>query len=84
MANIDIQDTAAYKIIRQVVNHTWGSEEDLNDDDVIAVSRDFHANGGSWERLMDGDASSVTILENAIDDLINNRRLAKIAHKIAQ
>jgi hypothetical protein len=79
-----MEDTAAYKIVRQVINHSWGSDEDLNEEELNTVSRNFHENGGSWERLMDGDAGAVDILEDVIDDIINRRNLARIAHKICQ
>jgi hypothetical protein len=82
MNNIGMEDTAAYKIIRQVVNHTWGSDEDINEEELVIISRSFHANGGSWQKLMDGDIKSVDILEGVIDELINNRNLAKIATRI--
>lgn len=84
MNSISMEDTAAYKIVRQMVNHTWGSDEDISEEELNLLSRNFHKNGGSWQRLMDGDISAVSILEDAIDDLINNRNLARIARKICQ
>jgi hypothetical protein len=82
MNDISMEDTAAYKIVRQVVNHTWGSDEDISEEELVIISKKFHANGGSWQRLMDGDIKSVNILEEVIDELINNRNLSKIATKI--
>jgi len=79
-----MEDTAAFKIVRQMVNHSWGSDEDISEEELIKISRDFRASGGSWQRLMDGDIAAVDILEDVIDDLINNRNLAKIASKICQ
>jgi hypothetical protein len=84
MNDISMEDTAAFKIVRQMINHSWGSDEDISEEELIKISRDFRANGGSWQRLMDGDIASVNILEDVIDDLINNRNLAKIASKICQ
>jgi hypothetical protein len=84
MNDISMEDTAAFKIVRQMINHSWGSDEDISEEELIKISRDFRANGGSWQRLMDGDVASVNILEDVIDDLINNRNLAKIASKICQ
>lgn len=84
MTDINMEDTAAFKVVRQMINHSWGSDEDISEDELIIISRDFRANGGSWQRLMDGDITSIDILENAIDELINNRNLAKIASKICQ
>ncbi len=84
MSNICMDDTAAFKIVRQMVNHSWGSDEDISEEELIIISRNFRSNGGSWQRLMDGDISSIDVLMDSIDDLVNNRNLAKIASRICQ
>ncbi len=70
-----VKDTAAYRIIRQVTDHTWGSESDLSDEDVVFICRTFWRNGGSWEALLSGDMASVGVLEKAIDELMAPRKM---------
>ena len=70
-----VKDTAAYRIIRQVTDHTWGSDSDLSDDDVVFICRTFSSHGGSWESLLSGDMNSVGILEKSIDELMAPRKM---------
>lgn len=70
-----VKDTAAFRIIRQVTDHVWGSETDLDDDDVVLICRSFWGRGGSWESLLSGDMKSVGHLEEAIDELVAPRKL---------
>lgn len=83
MEDLSPKDTAAHKVIRQIVDHTWGSDEKISDRDVVLICHSFHKRGGSWERLMAGDASSVTLLEDSIDSLVNGRNLARMASRLA-
>lgn len=68
-----VKDTVAYRIIRQVTDHTWGSEFDLSDEDVVFICRSFSASGGLWESLLGGDLKCVGVLEKCIDSLIAPR-----------
>ncbi len=70
-----VKDTAAYRIIRQITDHVWGSETDLDDDDVVGVCLSFWRRGGSWESLLSGDMRSFGHLEEAIDELVGPRKL---------
>ncbi len=83
MEDLGPKDTAAHKVIRLMVDHTWGAEEEINDRDVVLICHSFHKRGGSWEQLMDGDISSVTLLEDSIDSLVNGRNLARQASRLA-
>jgi hypothetical protein len=74
-----VKDTAAYRIVRQITDHTWGSDEKLSSKEFVKIYKSFCASGGSWERLMAGDMSCVAKLEESIDDLIDNRNSSKIA-----
>lgn len=67
---LGVRDTAAYEVFRMVVDHTWGPEEDMDDQEFLDVCRSFRAMGGSWEALMSGDVRHVTLLERAIDELV--------------
>lgn len=70
-----VKDTVAYRIIRQITDHTWGSDQDLSDEDVVLVCRSFSARGGLWESLLGGDMGCVARLEAAIDELCAPRAL---------
>lgn len=70
-----VKDTVAFRIIRQVTDHTWGPEMELSDEDIVHVCRSFSSRGGLWESLLGGDMGCVAHLENAIDDLIAPRAL---------
>jgi hypothetical protein len=83
MDDISMEDTAAYRVVRQIVNHGWGNDEDISEEDLVQISGDFHARGGLWEDLMGGDITAVGLLEDAIGDLINRRNLIKIAKRIS-
>jgi len=82
MKDLGPRDTAAYRVIRQMVDHSWGSNETISDQDVVLICWSFHSRGGSWERIMDGDMSSVSLLEEIIDSLVNGRNLAKMASQL--
>jgi len=84
MKDLDVKDTAAYRIIRQVVDHTWGSDEKLDDDEVVSLCRDFKDLGGTWRGIMDGDMGCVKALENAIDAHIRFRMLSRAASKLVR
>jgi len=70
-----VKDTAAYRIIRQITDHTWGSDSDLSDEDVVTICRSFWARGGSWEALLGGDMASVGHLERSVDELLAPRKM---------
>jgi len=70
-----VKDTAAYRIIRQITDHTWGSDVEYSDDDIVLLCRSFTAKGGSWETLMSGDMGSIVRLEEAIDSLVAPRKV---------
>ena len=78
-----IKDTTAYAISRQVMDHVYGEDEELSEQDFSYVSRDFKRRGGSWESLMAGDMRSVEALEAALESLVTMRRLMTIATRIA-
>jgi len=79
MKDLDVKDTAAYRVIRQVVDHTWGSDEDLDDKEIVSLCHDFKELGGTWKGIMDGDMECVKALEDAIDSHIRFRMLSKAA-----
>lgn len=68
-----VKDTVAFRVIRQITDHTWGSEFDLSDEDVVRICRTFSSRGGLWESLLGGDMTCVGILEKSIDELLAPR-----------
>lgn len=84
MKDAGIKDTAAFRVIREMVTHSWSADEEINDEDVISICQNFSKLGGSWQAIMDGDPRSVTALENIIDGIIELRRLSRIALRIVE
>lgn len=78
-----VKDTAAFRVIRQVVDHTWSADEKLDDGEVVRICQDFRRLGGSWKELMAGDVRQFEILEGVIGSLFDSRALSKIARKLA-
>jgi len=78
--NIDVQDTIAYKIVKELVVHGFESS-DVDDDQFLAIYKEYQSRGGSWERLMNGDVRSIDMLEDIISDTIDP--LVKVALRIS-
>jgi len=78
-----VKDTTAYKIIRQMTDHIWGSDEELEDEDVVAICRLFTHRGGLWQSLMDGAMNDAIRLEKAIESVVKYRQVASIAARVA-
>ena len=78
-----VRDTAAYRIVRQITDHVYGPDEKVSDSDFIKIYEEYNSQGGSWEKLMAGDMGCVKIIEDAIDALMQNRRMATIAARVA-
>jgi hypothetical protein len=72
MKNLGLKDTAAWRIVRQVVDHTWGDEE-LEDEAFLKICLLFVKNGGSWQNLMGGDMDSIKALEDSIDSFMKEK-----------
>lgn len=83
MSDFSVKDTAAWRVVRQLIDHGWGQDEKLEDHEFLDLCSEFHQCGGSWEALMKGDSSCVEILENSIQFLFEERRIASIAAKIS-
>lgn len=83
MADSGIKDTTAYKIIRQMTDHIYGSDEKYEDSDIVAICRLFGKRQGSWEALMGGSMDDAVRLEDAIGSVIKYRRGEIVAAKIA-
>jgi hypothetical protein len=82
MSKSVIKDTAAYRIIKQMVTHSWDADKELNSQDVVDISKMFVSNGGSWKNLIDGDIHAIELLENSIGIWASGVDLSKIAKRI--
>jgi len=82
-SGVDVKDTTAYKIARQIMDHIYGDDEDMSNEDFVGLYHDFLRRGGSWKSLMDGDMRSVKFIEDALESLVKSRGLGKIATRIS-
>lgn len=78
-----VKDTTAYIISRQIMDHIYGDDEEMSEEDFVNIYRDFHRRGGSWKSIMDGDMKSVKIIEDSLEHLVRSRGIGQIAAKIA-
>ena len=78
-----VKNTVAFKIVRQIVDHVYGSDEKVSADEFLHVYRIFNGAGGSWEGLIGGDMKSVAVLEGAIDRFIKWRNTFRVACRVA-
>lgn len=69
-----IKQTAAYKIIREMVDHGWDSDTRLEKEEVVSICKTFSAKGGSWESYMSGDFRQFTLLEDIVKKHMKNRQ----------
>lgn len=83
MDKAGVKDTTAYRISRQVMDHIYGEDEEMSEEDFVGLYHDFHRRGGSWHALMDGDMRSVKVIEDALEALVKSRGLGKIAARLA-
>ena len=78
-----VKDTTAFLISRQIMDHIYGDDEKLSNQEFVDLYHDFHKRGGSWQALMDGDMKSVKVIEDALASLVKSRGLGIIASRIA-
>lgn len=81
--DVGIKNTTAYIISRQIMDHIYGENEELSEQDFSYVSSEFRRRAGSWESLTKGDMRSVKALEDSLASLVNTRQLVSIAARIA-
>lgn len=83
MNDLGVKDTAAFRVIRQIVDHTWSSDEDLDENDIVVICRNFRLMGGSWEVLLSGNVDSFQILEDTISSFMKVKELHITASRLA-
>jgi hypothetical protein len=72
-----ITNTTAYRVIREVVDHVFDPDTEIEDDDVIGICDIFRDLNGSWEMLMGGDMDEYQKLENAIESRLSLNQMAR-------
>lgn len=77
--NAGMKDTAAWKVTREILDHEWGMDEDLDDQEFLTVCKMFKSGGGLWKEVMAGDMSHVSKLQDCIQNILTLRKLSKIA-----
>lgn len=78
MNTFNIRDTAAYKIVDQMISHAWGGAK-WEDKDLVNLYRLYSNRGGSWEKIINGDPQSFQLLEKSIGDYLNYRDIIDIS-----
>lgn len=83
MAESGVKNTTAYKIVRQITDHIYGSDTKISSKEFVNIYKMYREAGGSWERLMAGDIGCVKIIEDVLEEFMEDRKISKIASKIA-
>lgn len=83
MKEVGVKDTAAYRVIRQILDHTRGPDLFVSGRDVVAMCKAFRKGGGSWERLLAGDISCFQRLQDSIDGVLQANEMAEMASRVA-
>jgi hypothetical protein len=65
--DVDIENITAFNIIKEILDHSWDLSEFPSDGAMYSAMAFFKKMGGSWEKLMSGDANMISILENAME-----------------
>lgn len=76
-------DTAAFKIVRQMLDHAWGSDEELEDGDLLSILDSFRASGGLWQGVISGSTADIQKLDDVIGSYVQARSMALIASRVA-
>lgn len=71
MEDFGYQDFAAYKVIQEILGHSWGIDDGVTEEELSNIMKLFELSGGSWEKLMDGDISQISILEQAMISFVS-------------
>lgn len=61
-----VSDIISYKITRQIMDHIYGNDQEMTDEDFMALFRTFHSLGGSWESIIDGSPPDMDLLMDII------------------
>lgn len=82
--DIEINNIAAYRVIKEILDHSWNLPEFPTDKEIYTAISFFARLGGSWERLMAGDMNHISILEMAMEAAFKDKVDAKLAEKVSK
>lgn len=82
--DLGIRDTAAFRVIEEILLHTWGVDAELEDDEVFLICKLFGKSGGKWLDVMDGDPKSVHMLEECINNILQAKKLRRVAFRVME
>lgn len=83
MVDAGIENITAYKITRQIMDHIYGSDEEMSERDFVIIHKAFRNLGGSWESLMSGDMTAIKVIEDVLESFVDERQYLHIATRIA-
>lgn len=66
MEKMTVQDTIAYKIVRQILDHIFSSDFEMSDADFMGIYRAFINTGGSWQKLLAGSVAEFDRLKGLV------------------
>ncbi len=71
MNEFGIKDTIAYKITRQILDHIYGSEEEMTVDHFVVIFKAYLSRGGTWEGILSGHIRCVQLLEQILGEFVD-------------
>lgn len=71
MDDNSLKETTAFKIIRQMLDHMYGSDVKLSDDDFLHIYSTYMNLGGSWEMMIRGSMPSFDLLVKLLDSFVD-------------
>jgi hypothetical protein len=77
MGDFGIQETTAYKVTRQVLDHIYGPDQEMTNDEFVIVFRAYLSRGGTWEGVMDDSIDCFKILEDTLSDFVNAKNISE-------
>ena len=84
MNQLGVKDTAAWRIVREMIDHSWGNDRDIDDEKFLELCISFYEDGGTWEDLMAGNSKCVSILQGHIDFIFHSENLQSVASRISE
>lgn len=83
--DVNIKDIAAYRIIKEILDHSWKLPKFPSDKEIYNAISYFTKLGGSWEKLIRGNMDNISILEMAMEaafkDKIDEKLVEKVSNK---
>jgi len=68
-----IHNMSAYKIVRNLVEHSYGDNQEFGVEDFQKIYGLFHRLGGSWQRFHMGSVDEVSRLKDLLESYFEVR-----------